>query len=271
MINIGNVETLAELADLKRQYMQQTTAPLDGMWLCGFVPMARHFKLCDGDDLVGFCCVNDDGFLLQFHLTPDHQNHSAELFDSIAQGTAPTVGAVKGAFASTAEPRYLSLCLDHFSKFEVHALMYQQAGSAVAQSESEELELSAVDMDQLPQAIEFAVAAIGAPEEWLSGYYTNLIQRGELFGVWSEGRLIATGESRGYDEHQTDCADLGVIVAESERGRGMATRVLRQLATRNEVRGLRSICSTEKGNVAAQTAITRAGFFASNRILQFQS
>ena len=32
------VEKTAELADLKQQYMEQTTAPLDGMWLCGLVP-----------------------------------------------------------------------------------------------------------------------------------------------------------------------------------------------------------------------------------------
>jgi hypothetical protein len=42
-------------------------------------------------------------------------------------------------------------------------------------------------------------------------------------------RLLATGEIRGYDVFQTDYVDIGVIVTESERGKGLATQVLRQL------------------------------------------
>lgn len=36
-------ETSPELQTLKEGYIQQCTAPLDGMWLTGFVPMAAHF------------------------------------------------------------------------------------------------------------------------------------------------------------------------------------------------------------------------------------
>ena len=131
--------------------------------------------------------------------------------------------------------------------------------------------MTSVDSAQLPQVVDFAVASIGAPEEWLSGYFANLIDRRELFGVWENGQLVATGKSRGYDEYQTEYADVGVIVAESERGRRMATQVLRQLVAMNEASGLKSICSTEKTNVAAQKAIGRAGFLANNRIIQFHT
>jgi hypothetical protein len=37
----------------------------------------------------------------------------------------------------------------------------------------------------------------------------------------------------------------------------------------NETNGLKSICSTEKGNIGALKAISRTSFFASNRIFQF--
>ena len=124
---------------------------------------------------------------------------------------------------------------------------------------------------EVSEAVDFAVASIGASAEWLNGYFTNLINRQELFGVWENGRLVATGESRGYDEYQTEYADLGVIVAESERCRGLATQVLKQLDAMNKANGLKSICSTEKTNVAAQKAIGQAGFFASNRIVQFHA
>jgi predicted acetyltransferase len=115
------------------------------------------------------------------------------------------------------------------------------------------------------------IASIGAPREWLEGYLGGLIAKQELFGAWQDGELIATGESRLSHEHQPGYADLGVIVAPSQRGRGLATQMLRELVDRNDARGLRSICSTQKGNTAAQTAIRRAGFRARNRIVQFDA
>jgi len=269
MIQVKKLESIDHLTHLKTQYIQQTTAPLDGMWLCGFVPQASHYGLYAGDELVGFFCVNDEGYLLQFFLNQDYQSQSSLLFESIFDSDDLTSGKVKGAFVSTVEPDYLSLCLDQFSKFEVNALMYQFDRTSGEQLHESPLSMNTIDSAQLSEAIDFAVASIGAPAEWLSGYYGNLINRRELFGVWENGRLVATGESRGYDEYQTEYADVGMVVAESERGRGIATQVLRQLVAMNESKGLKSICSTEKTNIAAQKAIRRAGFFASNRILQF--
>lgn len=39
MMQVKKMESTDDLTKLKKQYMQQTTAPLDGMWLCGFVPI----------------------------------------------------------------------------------------------------------------------------------------------------------------------------------------------------------------------------------------
>jgi RimJ/RimL family protein N-acetyltransferase len=270
-MQVKKIESTDVLSELKKRYMQQTTAPLDGMWLTGFVPMANHFGFYEDNQLVGFCCANDEGYLLQFFVNRNYQNQSSQLFESIVHGDDSQAGPIKGAFVSTAEPHYLSLCLDRFSKFEVNSLMYQLDDRRDEQPPEAALTMPTVQSEQLTGAVEFATAAIGAPAEWLSGYYANLIHRQELFGVWENGQLIATGESRGYDDYQTQYADVGVIVAQSQRGNGMATKILRQLVNLNEANGLKSICSTEKTNVAAQKAIGRAGFFASNRIIQFHA
>ena len=265
-MQVRKMESTEPLRPFKEQYIRQATAPLDGMWLCGFVPMATHFGLYDDSELAGFFCVNDEGFLLQFFVAEGFRQRSSELFGRILQDGAAPVGPIRGAFVSTAEPLYLSLCLDLFSKFEVNALMYQHTGAPQPESD---LELTVLQLDHLSEAIDFAIDSIGAPEDWLRGYYTNLIERRELFGLWQDDRLVAAGESRGYDEYQVGYADVGIIVAKSERGRGLATRVLRQLVRDNEARGLESICSTESTNLAAQKAIGRAGFFAGHRILRF--
>lgn len=273
MMDVKKLDSTDPLAELKHLYMRQTTAPLDGMWLCGFVPAATHYGLYSEGDLNGFFCVNDEGYVLQFFVGPHYQRQSSVLFDSIVRRGDSPAGALKGAFVSTAEPGSLSLCLDHLRLAGVNALMYEldAASGGVSKHHGESgLTLKLLTAAQLPEAVAFATAAIGAPQAWLTAYYGRLIERGELFGTWEGARLIATGESRGYDEFQVDCADLGVVVAESERGRGLATQILKDLASMNDSAGLKSICSTERENVAAQTAIVRAGFLARNRILQFE-
>lgn len=272
-MNIEQIEDLHALDDLKRRYLRQTTAPLDGMWLNGFVPAATHYGWREGGQLCGYFCVNDDGYLLQFFVDPNHRAREVELFEHAVVRSESPAGAVKGVFVSTAEPYSLSLCLDHFRVFEVNALMYQLPESRVepAESAEESTALTRIASSQLPRAVAFAMAEIGAAQDWVTSYYATLIDRGELYGWWSDDRLIATGESRRREAWQGPHADLGVVVARSHRGRGLATKILRALVSMNERGGAKSICSTERDNRAAQKAIARAGFVACNRVIRFDA
>lgn len=269
MLIIEKIDSVCELKVLKKAYFEKATAPLDGMWHFGFVPMAKHFGFYIDKILTGFCCINDDGYLLQFYLEPNKQTSAGSMFTLIAQQNSKVIGEVKGAFVSTAEPEYLSLCLDNTSTFKVNALMYQQAGT-LSTKQVEPISMSLVNEQQLNALVQFAMTSIGAPEAWLSGYYSNLIKRKELFGYWHEGELLAAGECRLFDEHQKEYAELGVIVAQSARGQGIASKVLEYLKTRAYNQGLQAICSTERANVSAQKAIINAGFTSANRIVQFE-
>lgn len=253
---------LHQLSELKQRYLARATAPLDDMWLCGFVPAATHHGFFDGDELVGFYCVNADGFLLQFMLGPGHERHATSLFEALT-------AQIEGAFVSTAEPDLLAFCLDHFPSFEVHTLMYDlEELPTVAAPQT--LPLKTLLADHLDEAVTLAVAVVGAPEGWLRGYYAALIGRGEVHGRWEGDRLVALGETRRYADYFPRHAGLGVMVAEPYRGRGLATRILRQLALLNDARGLASRCSTERDNTGARKAITRAGFIPRHRIIKFE-
>ena len=268
MIQIKNIESLELLNELKQQYMEQTTSPLDGMWMVGFVPMANHYGFYDNGKIIGFFCINEDGYLLQFHVVPEKQNMASVLFNSVLTPKDLSVDNIKGAFASTAEPHYLSLCLDNFPQVKAHTLMYK-AIKEEKKVEQAKIQMEIVQPAQLEEAVEFAKTAIGAPEEWLTGYFSNLINREELHGYRKAGSLVATGECRGFDQYQTEYADLGFIVGQSERGEGLGTKIFKYLVTLAETKGLKPICSTEITNIGAQKAISRAGLFAGNRIIKF--
>ncbi|MFT5611628.1 MAG: putative acetyltransferase [Polaribacter sp.] len=53
-----------------------------------------------------------------------------------------------------------------------------------------------------------------------------------------------------------------MIVSEHPRNKGVATAILQELVIIDTRLGLKPICSTEKSNVGAQTAIARCGFVA---------
>lgn len=267
MTRIEKMQKLENLAKLKADYIEQATAPLDGMWLTGFVPMAKHFGIYEKDNLLGYFCVNDDGYLLQYNLDPKHRSRSSELFQSLLDAENAEVGAIKGAFCSTAEPGFLSNCLDCFSSFKVNALMYQVSGQIEPGNES--FELIKLSENSLDDVVNFSHEAIGAPVEWLRGYYSNLISRKELYAHFVEGKIVATGECRKFDSHQSQYADIGVIVSKNERSKGLATKVLMALRTLAEKQNLMPICSTEFENIGAQKAIAKAGFCSTNRIVQF--
>lgn len=269
MLEIKPIEALEDISKQKQAYFTQSTAPLDGMWHFGFVPRSAHFGFYEQETLVGYCCINSEGYMLQFYLATDANTDAKELFTLIAEQNSAVIGSVKGVFVSTAEPLYLSLCLDNSSVFEVKALMYRKLKGSTEGKKSE-LELVLAQPEELSEFVKFATTNIGAPEQWLTGYFGNLIQRKELFGYWSGGELLATGECRLFDEHQSGYADLGMIVAQSQRGQGIATQLLNGLARLATARGLIPICSTESDNLGAQKAIKRAGLVPLNRIIQIE-
>ncbi|MEG3219463.1 GNAT family N-acetyltransferase [Vibrio gigantis] len=272
MLDIKKITTLSDLSELKTAYFADSTAPLDGMWHFGFVPMSDHYGFYENNILVGYCVLNGEGYLLQFYLAPTVNTNSEDLFTLIVKNNSSVIGEVKGAFVSTAEPQYLSLCVDNTLSFKVNAMMFRQnaeSGSERNSSRIEEINLTLATQDQLNPLVEFASSAIGAPKEWLTGYYSNLIARQELWGYWENDRILATGECRKFDEYQTQFADLGMIVAQAERGKGLATRILNFLTQHANSQGLEAMCSTESSNIGAQKAIARAGLSSKNRILQF--
>lgn len=176
---------------------------------------------------------------------------------------------LKGACVSTAENHYLSLCLDNAVSHTVNALMYQQ-DLLINKDGSTPLLLKEASIDESSTFVQFAAENIGAQEVWLTGYYSNLIERKELFGYWQNEALAAAGECRLFDVFQTEYAELGIVVATTKRGQGVATEVLKLLVQKANNKGLKSICSTESSNIAAQKAITKAGFTAKNRIVQVE-
>ena len=252
---------IAALKTMKQRYTASTTAALDGMWEI-FADMADHYAVCEGEKIVGYFAINDQQKLMQFYLP--EASDSIDIFHHVI-----TKFNVNGAFVSTAEPAYLSLCLDRHKHITVNALMYH-VGNAASLGEAtfpSGCEFRLVAKGELETAVAFALEAIGASEEWLTGYYGEHIAQEQLYGLWQNDKIIAAGELR-KSASQKPIADVGMVVSPQHRGGGIATNVLLHLRRLARESGLTAICSTENENIAAQKAITRAGFISHHRVLE---
>ncbi len=250
-----------ELTGLKQRYLRQLAAPLDGMWEC-FVTLADHYSIICGDEVVGYCVINSEQRLLQFYVAGARD--AGRIFSRVL-----TELKVTGAFLSTGDGQYLSNCLDHQKSVAVNALLYHvekdyEIKKAVFPAQSH---FRPVKINELEATLDFGVQTLGADPDWLKAYFSERIAGGELFGLWQGNQLMATGECR-PSRTQKPCADLGMVVAENHRGKGLATNILRYLLQYCRENGLTAICSTGHDNLAARKTIEKSGFICHHRILE---
>ena len=164
----------------------------------------------------------------------------------------------------TQDPNYLCSALDVASSVEAHSLLF----ASLTEPEVPGLDdLTVAEPEDHERIVEFEVAEVGMPRAFLDGYVRERLERRELLLHEEGGRLVSVGELR-RDSRQAGIAQLGVIVKISERGRGIASRMLSSLATRSREEGLTPVCSTEVANPGARRAIERAGFRANHRVLR---
>ena len=257
-----------ELEPSRRRYLDSTSAPLDGMWL-SFATMSDHYSFLIDDQVIGYCAVNSENKLLQFHVdsTADKEKCFQLALNELK---------IAAANVSSAEPQFLELCKTHSSdEPTVVDLMYHiPPGTLVERPHFPDgADIEQISMSQLDDAVVFSVAALGADANWLKEYYIQRIGDGELFGLWIAGGphgrdLIATGEYR-PSHLQPPFVDVGMIVAKPYRSQGIATNMLRWLIDKSQQSNKQPICSTSHDNRASQVAIERAGFAKYHEILQF--
>lgn len=261
MLKAGAVD-IAELDLLKLDYLNTVTAPLDGMWSDGLIPLSRHWSITEKGEIVGYFCVNSDKALLQFHL-PDAFLPQAVDFLRALIGR----GTVASAFAGTNEPTFLGLCMDLQRSVSVHTLLYRDVDAVVPRMQQcEGAVFRLARTEDLSGIIDFIQENTGNGGVWLKGYMDNLITRGESYILEQDSEMIGLGECRVSDT-QMPYADLGMIVAKGRRGQGLGSMILALMKNICYGRQLRPICSTRVENIAARKAIERAGFLAKNRIL----
>lgn len=251
-----------EIRNLTDQYFNYLTAPMDDMWELGIIGMSNYYKIILNNNEVGYFCIDDDNYLLQYFIIDSYLDKSKEIFRYILEEYKITE-----AYVSTIEPRYLSLCLDFQKTVTTHTLLYKDMFNVTKNNPIKNGEFHTATMEDFQKILDYSVKNIGSEGDWIEPYYKNIIKRKELFLLKSQDEIIGEGELRVSDK-QKPYANLGVTVSKKYRKQGTASYILTYLKGLCYEQNLIPICSTTIENVGSQKAIKNAGLFAYNRILK---
>ena len=253
-------EDTATIDQFRAALYQSLVAPIDGMWEVLYIAGSQPYLIQNKGENIGYCCVDEAHSVTQLFLLEDHRS----LMDSVVHSLVESK-LITSAKLSSNEPIAFNACLTHSKSLQQNTLCYQYANSARITLPSLPLQLATSGDASIIRT--FLKDQIGFDDTF--GYVDNLVNRKEIY-MWKEGeQLMATGECRQSDS-QLDFADVGVVVRNTEHGKGLGSRVLHQLAKNAQEANRQPICSTTQDNVASQKAIQKAGFYCSNIIFDIQ-
>jgi RimJ/RimL family protein N-acetyltransferase len=250
-----------EIPSLRADYLRTLVAPVDGMWEGAVIAQAAWWEIYEDEHQVGFFCLDADQTLLRFHLLDDYQSRAQAIFRWLV-----ATRHIQRAIAGTNEPAYLSLCLDMQRAITPHSYLFRDSRVAEPEPGLTPDSFAMADREEFAAFANFYRENVAGTGEWVEPFLRERLARGELFGLFDRQRIVAAGECI-PSPSQPPFADLGMVVAQAERGRGLGTAMLGYLKQHCYALGYRPICSCAADNAASKRAIEKAGFISEHRLV----
>ena len=256
---LEHAETIQRIRD---DYLRTLVAPMDGMWERAIIAHAAWWEIQDHEQHAGHFCIDSNNYLLRFHLVEQYRARAQELFRWILA----TYG-IEHAIASTIEPLYFSVCLDVQQSMTPHSYLFRDSKRIEFASGSNESSLRKAAQSEFDDLVHFYRANTKGSGDWIEGFLQKRLDRDELYVLHDRQTLVATGECI-PSQQQPPYADLGMVVDQSHRGRGLGSFMLVQLKQRCYEAGWKPICSCAAENLASKKAIEKAGFISEHRMVE---
>ncbi|MCE7996389.1 MAG: GNAT family N-acetyltransferase [Roseivirga sp.] len=236
----------------RTQLYKEFTAPLDAMWELLHIASSETYLVKDEDLTLGYCCIDAENSLNQIYLISSHKY----LMDGVLEALIASE-LINSAKLSSIEPFSFNACLSRSTSTKINTFNYRHNDQQNQEVVDTSITLRPVIEDDLGTVKSYFKEEIGFDDQF--GYTENLLERQELYLIEKAGKLIATGECR-LSDSQPQYADVGMIVKQNQRGKGLGAKVLSELAKLARSKERIPICSTTVDNIGSQKAILKAGF-----------
>ena len=178
---------------------------MDGMWEISVIAPEFFWDIQDGERHAGYFRLGSDNELLRFHLVEDYQARAQEIFRWVVS----TYG-IQQAVTSTIEPQYFSLCLDAQISVALHSYLFRDHARVEPPLGLSASVFRRAEKSEFDDITRFYRANTEGSGEWIEAFVHKRLSRGELFGLYDRGALVATGECI-TSQIQPPYADAGMV------------------------------------------------------------
>lgn len=264
MVICTQLEDSEVIQRLRDDYLHTLVAPMDGMWESIVMSHAAFWRIQEQEQYAGHFCIDSNKCLLRFHLLENYHSRAQEIFRWVI-----STYNIQHAITSTIEPLYFSLCLSAHTRMMLHCYLFRDHKHIERPSALNNSTIRKAEKSELDNIIRFYRANTEGSGEWIEPFLLERLNREELFVLYDQRTLIATGECI-PSQKQKPYADLGMVVARSYRGRGLGSSMLIHLKNYCYQAGWEPICSCAADNLASKKAIEKAGFISEQRMIEMQ-
>jgi predicted GNAT family acetyltransferase len=257
-MNFTPTQNTGIIKDLRAKLYLKLSAPIDAMWEQLYISSSQHYLIEKDDTVIGYCCINHEGSLLQIFLLEAYNSSMEIVLKALIDSKLIT-----SASLSSNEPISFNACLALSKNIQANTFCFEHTNIPIDTASSLKIEL--VTTEDMPSVKAFLKEQVGMDDTF--GYTENLVSRKEIFLVKETDVILATSECRMSDS-QPEIADLGIIVNKEYRGKGIATQVMQLQVNKVLKANRKPICSTTLDNLAAKRAIEKSGFYCTNIIFQ---
>jgi hypothetical protein len=257
MITLENVISVSDIFDFRKGYYSSLNEKQE-FWLEQQLKSANYYVIKSDSTQVGYCCINGNKELLQFYITEEYMKIAQDIFTFLIKEEI-----IKFAYCSTFDHLLLSLSSDYQRKVSRHSYSFRSYIEASS-------ELRGFPNLNFRRASENDLENI---TKYCEDFFENpilLIHRKELFVLYSGNLFLGAGEVESINEFSKPYVDIGMIVSEKYRNKGIASYIVQKLKDYSISNGLIPICGCWYGNYASKRTLEKSGFITKDRILYFE-
>ncbi len=264
MIQIREKSEAENWEPIRNSFYKSLTSPFDGMWDELAHDHSQLWGFYDNDQIVGYCCKDIKGNLINFFVQDNYSAYKTDLFKRVLY-----LLEIRQAIVSTNNPGFLVVSLDKSKKMSVHAFLFEsdKEMNLPKPRKIENLGLEPAKMSDIEDLIKFCTNNTDADVDGFENYLNRLVDRQEIHLIKKDNKIIASCEIR-ESTSQPNLVDLGVIVENNYRKNGIGSWLIYRAKAMSIAQGKVPICSCEHENIASKKMIENAGFISTNMILK---
>lgn len=256
MIEIKKLVTEERKFTLHKDYIKTLAEPIDGFRENVTIGRSECYEIIYDEKVAGHFFVSSVKTLVQFHVSKDYCTYASEIFEYIIKS-----GLVENATVSTKEPAFLSLCLDYQNSVVADAHLF---------TDNKKIKYVLNNFRNLSFRLAKTIDIVTIKnkcETAFEGYYEDLIQNDQLFVLYDDCSLLGIGEFRMMKSNEK-YGDIGMIVAEEYRRRGVGTYIITKLKDHCYNNKLKPMACCNITNIASKKTLERSGFISNHRIIR---